>query len=305
MVYEYGKTNDRKRKRSTQSDDYEEKPFSPVLDLSRNNQNTPNMEDEYETPKDFINRTGREKLFRAIRMMASDKQDPITKYQVSVSPDGNLFTELKDKHLDRAAEYKKLKEWPTHVPIMATSLSTNIPIAQHVSGDNILSPYISTGDAPGATQNTVRSWNQAGPISERRLRPEKDWSPIIEIDVNKLPDTTKIFDLNKPNNTFFSTDNSDIAQNAFADKEVLISPEIPGHAITRVINDPKEIKQIAKLNPSQSSIEKKNTMPEKKITFEEKKSIPIHDSDANLPSSSFVFPKRKKPRNIRSRTDSW
>lgn len=82
MVYEYGKTNDRKRKRSTQSDDYEKKPFSPVLDLSRNNQNTPNMEDEYETPKDFINRTGREKLFRAIRMMASDKQDPITKYQV-------------------------------------------------------------------------------------------------------------------------------------------------------------------------------------------------------------------------------
>ncbi|NRN27505.1 DUF7587 domain-containing protein [Photorhabdus heterorhabditis] len=304
MVYEYGKTNDRKRKRSTQSDNYEEKLFAPVLDLPRNNQNTPNMEDEYETPKDFINRTGREKLFRAIRMIASDKRDPITQDQVSVPPDGNLFTELEKTHQGRADEYKKLKEWPTHASIIATSPNANIPIAQHVSGDNILSPYISTGDEPGAAQNTVRSWNQAGPVSERRLRPEKNWSPIIEIDVNKLPDTTKIFDLNKPSNTFFSTANSDISQNAFADKEVLISPEIPGHAITRVINDPKEIKQIANLNPSQSPIEKKNIIPEEKIIFEEKKSAPIHESDANLPSSSFIFPKRKKPRNIRSRTDS-
>ncbi|CAQ84189.1 MULTISPECIES: hypothetical protein [Photorhabdus] len=304
MVYEYAKTNDRKRKLSTQSDNYEEKSFSPVLDLSRNNQNTPNMEDEYETPQNFINRTGREKLFRAIRMVASNKRDPITKDQVSVPPDGNLFTELKDKHLDRAAEYKKLKTWPTHASIIATSPSANTPIAQHVSGDDALSPYISTGDKPGAVQNTVRNWNGIGPASERRLRPEKTWSPIIEIDVNKLPDTTKIFDLNKPNNTFFSTTNSDIAQNAFADKEVLISPEIPGLAITRVINDPEEIKQIANLNPSQSLIEKKNTIPEEKIIFEEKKSVPIHDSDADIPSSSFVFPKRKKPRNIRSRTDS-
>ncbi|NHB91836.1 hypothetical protein [Photorhabdus cinerea] len=304
MVYEYDKTDDRKRKCSTQPDNYGKKSFSPVLDLPRNNQNTPDMEDEYETPKDFINRTGREKLFRAIRMIASDKQDPITKYQVSVPPDGNLFTELKDKHLNRADEYKKLKEWPTHASIIATSPSANIPIAQHVSGDNILSPYISTGDELGAAQNTVRSWNQAGPASERRIRPEKDWSPIIEIDVNKLPDTTKIFDLNKPSNIFFSTENSDISQNAFSDKEVLISPEIPGHAITRVINDPKEIKQIANLNPSQSPIEKKNTIPEEKIIFEEKKSVPMHDSDADIPPSSFTFPKRKKPRNIRARTDS-
>ncbi|WP_434524728.1 hypothetical protein [Photorhabdus asymbiotica] len=304
MVYEYGKTNDRKRKLSTQSDNYEEKSFSPVLDLPRNNQNTPNMEDEYETPQNFINRTGREKLFRSIRMIATDKRDPITKDQVSVPPDGNLFTELENKHLDRAAKYKELKSWPTHASIIATSPSANIPVVQHVSGDNVLSPYISTGDEPGAVQNTVKSWAQAGPASERKLRPEKTWSPIIEIDVNKLPNTTKIFDLNKPSNTFFSTTNSDIAQNAFADKEVLISPEIPGHAITRVINDPEEIKQIANLNPSQSPIAKKHTIPEEKIIFEEKKSVPIHDSDADIPSSSFVFPKRKKPRNIRSRTDS-
>ncbi|WP_387465136.1 hypothetical protein [Photorhabdus sp. RM323S] len=88
--------------------------------------------------------------------------------------------------------------------------------------------------------------------------------------MNKLPDTTKIFDLNKPSNTFFSTANSGISQNAFADKEVLISPEIPGHAITRVINDPEELERIANLNPSQSPIEKKNTIPEEKTIFEEK-----------------------------------
>ncbi|QXF33839.1 hypothetical protein CE143_12315 [Photorhabdus luminescens] len=304
MVYEYGKTDDRKRKRSTQSDNYEEKIFLPVLDLSKNNQNTSNMEDKYETPKDFINRTGRKKLFRAIRMIASNKRDPITKDQVSVSPDGNLFTELKDRHLDRAAEYKKLKEWPTYASIIATASSANTPIAQHVSGDDVLSPYISTGDERGAAQNTVRNWNGIGPASERRLRPEKTWSPIIEIDVNKLPDTTKIFDLNKPDNTFFGTANSNIAQNAFADKEVLISPEIPGHSITRVINDPEEIKQIADLNPSQSPIKKNNTILEEKIIFAEKKSVPIHDSDTNISPESFIFSKRKKPKNIRSRTDS-
>ncbi|TDB54380.1 DUF7587 domain-containing protein [Photorhabdus luminescens] len=304
MVYEYDKTVERKRKRSTQSDNYEEKTFAPVLDLSRKNQNTPNMEDKHETPQDFINRTGRKKLFRAIRMMVSNKRDPITKDQVSVSPDGNLFMELKDRHLDRAAEYKKLKEWPTHASIIATAPSANIPIAQHVSGDDVLSPYISTGDELGAAQNTVKNWNGIGPASERRLRPEKTWSPIIEIDVNKLPDTTKIFDLNKLSNTFFSTANSDIAQNAFADKEVLISPEIPGHAITRVINDPEEIKQIANLNPNQSPIEKKHIIPEEKMIFEERKSVPIHDSDSNISPTSFIFPKRKKPKNIRSRTDS-
>lgn len=309
MVYEYDKTNDRKRKRSTQLADSEEELFIQVLDLPQSSQNNPsrdvlNMEDQHETPKDFIDRTGRGKLFRAIRMMASDKREPITQNQVIVPPDGDLFTELKDKHQDRADEYKKLKKWPEYALIKATAPTANTPIAQHVSGDNVLSAYISTGDAKGAAQNTVMNWNGIGPILERRQRPEKTWSPIIEIDVNKLPDTTKIFDLNKPDSTFFDAMNSNIAQNAFADKEVLISPEIPGNAIVRVINDPEEIKQLADLNPSHSPIAKKSAIPEEKIIFGEKTSSSIYDSDATISSELPVFQKRKKPRNIRTRTDS-
>ncbi|WP_128575582.1 hypothetical protein [Photorhabdus temperata] len=123
---------------------------------------------------------------------------------------------------------------------------------------------------------------------------KKTWSPIIEIDVSKLPDTTKIFDLNKPDSTFFDAMNSNIAQNAFADKEVLISPEIPGNAIVRVINDPEEIKQLADLNPSHSPIAKKSAIPEEKIIFGEKTSSSIYDSDATISSELPVFQKTQE-----------
>ncbi|NDK99546.1 DUF7587 domain-containing protein [Photorhabdus bodei] len=305
MVYKHDKTNDRKRKRSTQSEDSDEKLFVQALDLpqsSRHNQprDTLNIENMHETPTDFLNRTGRNTLFRAIRIIATDKREPTTENQIVVPPDGDLFVKLKDKHLDRAAEYRKLTEWPKDAPIKATAPTANTPIAQHVSGDNILSPYISTGNKEGAVQNTVKNWNGAGPASERRNRPEKNWSPIVEIDVRKLPDTTKIFDLTKPNNTFFNAMESNIAENAFGDKEVLISPEIPGSAIIRVINNPEEIKQIAGLNPS---VPGKKTIPEEKIIFEEKKTVSLYNS-ADISLESPVFKKRKKPINVRTRTDS-
>ncbi|OCA54289.1 DUF7587 domain-containing protein [Photorhabdus namnaonensis] len=305
MIYKHDKTNDRKRKYSTQSTDSDEKLFVPALDLPQSSQHnqprdTLNIENMHETPTDFLNRTGRDTLFRAIRIIATNKREPTTENQIVVPPDGDLFVELKDKHLDRAAKYRKMTEWPKDAPIKATSSTANTLIAQHVSGDNVLSRYISTGNKEGAVQNTVKNWNGAGPATERRNRLEKNWSPIVEIDIRKLPDTTKIFDLTKPNNTFFNDTESDIAANAFGDKEVLISPEIPGSAIIRVINNPEEIKKIVSLNPSDLG---KKIIPEEKIIFKEKETVFSHNS-ADISSESPVFKKRKKPINIRTRTDS-
>ncbi|AIL61896.1 RHS repeat domain-containing protein [Pseudomonas alkylphenolica] len=202
----------------------DENGFSPDVDIL----------EKFESPGAFYERTGREFLYRAIRTMESEKLHPETGDKGKLPPDGDAFPELKDKHLERAAKYRSMKTWEGGDIVSTGPELKRLPL-QHVSGDNQQSQYISTGTRGAAAYNTVYNWNSKGVGKERRKRPEKDWDPIIKIDVKKLDSGTKIYDMQQEG--LKDRDRSDIGQLAEADAEVLISNKINASAIVSVFTN--------------------------------------------------------------------
>ena len=192
------------------------------------------LSQSFESPSAFLQRTNRQFLYRAIRVTESSKRDPRTGSQVVVPPEGDVFNSPGVSILERAQQYRTMVRWPDACIVAADPELTQLPL-QHVSGDNGLSQYISTGSEGAAAYNTMYNWNSSGLGLGRRARPEASWDPIVEIDVRKLDSDIKIVDMQRE--VFHDPDRPQITQIALVDSEVLVVKKINASAITRIFTD--------------------------------------------------------------------
>ncbi|MCE9576703.1 MAG: DUF4157 domain-containing protein [Deltaproteobacteria bacterium] len=212
--------------------------------------------DVFETPAQYLTRTGKHLLYRAVRMDGTSKKvfsgagstSSADGGSVGVAPDGNLFAGIPQK--EREARYRALAAWPADHPITAAApQATADPLVQ-ISGSNYATQYISTGAAiHGAAHNTVRSWNSPGAPGDRPIRRPQSWAPVITIDVRRLAPQTRVYDTQRPDVNYMYREDAlgMMAGLSAADAEVLLTGEIPAAAIVGIMTQPSAIAEAAQV----------------------------------------------------------
>lgn len=198
---------------------------------------------DYENPQQFIARTRRSILYRAITIEPGVKEKWGGHAEKLIAkPDGDFFSELAIGQLKvyggkpdpRKDAYRGLTIWDKQKDISSSDPSAKVPVMAHVSGNNFATQYISTGSLHATMTYVKTNYLTKSP------RAEKDWSPVVAIDVSALPETTRLYDSTRPGNSYFdagAVEGADVdmvekvRQEAESDAEVLISPSIPGNAI--------------------------------------------------------------------------
>lgn len=207
--------------------------------------------DTFESPEDFYARTGKQYVYRTIRSQGGSKKVFGSDENVTVHPDGILSG-------CSGLGYDSLTTWPLGHNIVAVKPDADVQPWVHISGSDYATQYIATGSERGAAQNTVKNWNQSGPVGERSFRREKAWSPVIKIDITKLGRNAKIYDTSHPDYDWFrGVDTSGMmGNNSFADEEVLISGTIPSSAVEEIVTNKKDILSMSGFTPEE--YERKN-----------------------------------------------
>jgi hypothetical protein len=165
-------------------------------------------------------------LFRALRSEGKNMKQS----------DGELFKEVANSG-ERTQKCQDLKNWPPNTPISAVNPQANKSIAQHVSGTETETQYISTTkDLERACIVSVFSYAGSGGLGE--LRQIERWGTVAQIDPSAMPDDARIYDLAEKQPFFGGIreghTQGDVKKMAARDAEVLLENAIPGGAIVKV-----------------------------------------------------------------------
>jgi hypothetical protein len=205
-----------------------------------------------ERPAAFIERTKGEirTVYRAIRIRVQDKNfghRPEIQRR-GVPPEGDLFPDLRSQHMERMAAYQRLQHWPQDRSIMASDPDADLLPVQHVSGDDYAAQYISCSlDFARSRRCALTSYTLQG---DKRQRRPYEWAPVIQIDLARLPEASRIVDLTtvdaRIHAGFFELDGraANVASLAESDREILITGSIPGEAIVQVFDTVSVVKAV-------------------------------------------------------------
>jgi hypothetical protein len=211
----------------------------------------------HESPNEYSERQP-PKLFRAIRPITVAKRKAPSSQQPSVSgaPDGDLFRD-EPSHLAQRDHYQHLKAWPRDEMIQAPDPTADEPVVRQVGGDNYATQYISsTKQLLIACRVSAYNWAGAGGLGD--LRPVHTWGPVIQVDVDKLPRASTLYDLEggphavelwKEATEGKESAAQQIREMAERDREVLIHGVVPGEAVVRVWSVPEVIGVLLEHDP--------------------------------------------------------
>jgi hypothetical protein len=203
-----------------------------------------------EAPAAFVQRSGINTVYRAIRIRPQSKisaREPKKRQRIEVPPEGQLFPEKRD-HMERMAAYQQLRQWPAEQPINSSDPDADLLPVQHVSGDDSAAQYISCSvEFDRSRRCSLTSYTLSGPKRQRR---PYEWSPVIQIDLSRLPAECRVVDLctyeARIRAGFFELDSraATVGSLADSDREILLTGGIPGHAIVRVFDVVSVVREI-------------------------------------------------------------